>query len=128
MSASNHLYHRWTVSEKLGRELKRVSNVHNPTRPLAVRFVHLLDDEAENESGLIEESCFNDVVPQYIRRDSPPLSMLDMCIDGPLVDFIEPLGFVYHGCLSQPWAPLVRIIGDVPGNMGFANARRTVDN
>ena len=99
------------------------ADVHNPACPLAVRLGHLLDDEAEYVSGLVEEAGFDDIMSQYMSGHSPLLSMLDMCIYASFVYGIELLRFVYHGSLPHPRTPFIWIVGKVArdtvlGNVG----------
>ena len=108
------------LSELWGESL----DVHDPPRPLAVRLSHLLDDETQNVSIFIKETCFDNIMSQYMGRHAPFFPMFDMCIYTSFVDGIEFLGFVYHSRLSQPWASLVRVINDVPRDIVLANPRR----
>ena len=98
-------------------------DIHNPAGPLAVRLGHLLDDEAEYVSGLVEEAGFDDIMSQDMRGHSPLFPMLDMCIYASFVDGIKFLGLVYHGNLSQPGTAFIWIVGKVArdtilGNLG----------
>ena len=102
-------------------------NVHNPFCSLAVRFGHLLDDQAENVSGLIEESGLDNIMSKYMRRHSPLFPMLDMCIYASFVDGAEFVFFVYHGCLSQPWTRPIWIFKKVSRYLVLGNLGRSVN-
>lgn len=97
--------------------------VHYPLRPLTMRFGHLLNDEAQDVSGLIEEPCFDNVVSQDMRRHPPLLSMFDMCIYAPFVDDIAPPSLVYHGCLSQLGSRFIRVFDRIPRDVSIGSVR-----
>ena len=97
--------YKYSLVKPYPEDLEGLLDVHNPFCSLAVRFGHLLDDQTEDVSGLIEESGLDNIMSKYMCGHSPLFPMLDMCTYASFVDGAEFVSFVDHGCLSQPWTP-----------------------